>query len=56
LGYGVLIYFGYPQAHEDAERAVRVGLGLIAAVSGLKTRAIGWGDAQIGILDAKGKV
>jgi hypothetical protein len=40
LGDGVLIYFGYPQAHEDdAERAVRAGLELIAAVTGLKTAA-----------------
>ncbi len=40
MGDGVLVYFGYPQAHEDdAERAVRVGLELIAAVAGLKTRA-----------------
>ena len=40
MGDGVLIYFGYPQAHEDdAERAVRVGLELVAAVSGLKTHA-----------------
>jgi class 3 adenylate cyclase/tetratricopeptide (TPR) repeat protein len=39
LGDGVLVYFGYPQAHEDdAERAVRAGLDLIAAVEGLKTR------------------
>ena len=38
MGDGVLVYFGYPQAHEDdAERAVRAGLGLIAAVGGLKT-------------------
>jgi len=37
LGDGVLIYFGYPQAHEDdAERAVRAGLELIVAVSALK--------------------
>ena len=37
MGDGVLIYFGYPQAHEDdAERAVRAGLELIAAVSELK--------------------
>ena len=37
MGDGVLIYFGYPQAHEDdAERAVRAGLDLIAAVSALK--------------------
>jgi class 3 adenylate cyclase len=40
LGDGVLVYFGYPQAHEDdAERAVRTGMELIAAVTGLKTRA-----------------
>jgi class 3 adenylate cyclase len=39
LGDGVLVYFGYPQAHEDdAERAVRSGLELIAAVGGLETR------------------
>ena len=38
MGDGVLVYFGYPQAHEDdAERAVRAGLELIAAVSALKT-------------------
>jgi class 3 adenylate cyclase len=35
---GVLIYFGYPQAHEnDAERTVRAGLELIAAVTALKS-------------------
>ena len=40
LGDGVLVYFGYPQAHEDdAERAVRAGLELVAAVSDLKTHA-----------------
>jgi len=40
LGDGALVYFGYPQAHEDdAERAVRAGLELIAAVPGLKTCA-----------------
>ena len=34
MGDGVLVYFGYPQAHEDdAERAVRAGLELIQAVS-----------------------
>ena len=37
IGDGVLIYFGYPEAHEDdAERALRAGLELVAAVSGLK--------------------
>jgi class 3 adenylate cyclase len=40
MGDGVLIYFGYPQAHEDdAERAVRSGLELVVAVGGLKTHA-----------------
>jgi class 3 adenylate cyclase len=38
MGDGVLIYFGYPQAHEhDTERAVRAGLELIAAVTALKS-------------------
>ncbi len=36
MGDGVLVYFGYPHAHEDdAERAVRVGLEMIASVSAL---------------------
>src|SRR5499427_5870660 len=40
MGDGVLVYFGYPEAHEDdAERAVRAGLELIAAVIALKTPA-----------------
>ena len=40
MGDGVLIYFGYPQAHEDdAERAVRAGLELVATVGELKTHA-----------------
>jgi class 3 adenylate cyclase len=38
MGDGVLIYFGYPEAHEDdAERAVRAGLAVIDAVGGLET-------------------
>ena len=38
MGDGVLVYFGYPEAHEDdAERAVRAGLELITAVTSLKT-------------------
>ena len=37
MGDGVVIYFGYPQAHEDdAERAVRAGLEIIASVTALK--------------------
>ena len=40
MGDGVLVYFGYPQAHEDdADRAVRAGLALVAAVGELKTHA-----------------
>jgi class 3 adenylate cyclase/predicted ATPase len=40
MGDGVLVYFGYPQAHEDdAERAVRAGLELVAVVGALKTHA-----------------
>ena len=36
MGDGVLVYFGYPQAHEDdAERAVRAGLALVDAVKQL---------------------
>ena len=40
FGDGVVVFFGYPQAHEDdAERAVRAGLQVVAAVAGLRTRA-----------------
>src|SRR5262245_64083416 len=36
LGDGVLVYLGYPQAHEDdAHRAVRTGLGIFAAMGDL---------------------
>jgi class 3 adenylate cyclase len=38
MGDGVLAYFGWPRAHEDeAERAVRAGLAITAAVAGLGT-------------------
>ncbi len=41
MGDGVLAYFGYPQAHEDdAERAVRAGLGAIDAVSRLDVKSV----------------
>ncbi|MBR0695170.1 adenylate/guanylate cyclase domain-containing protein [Bradyrhizobium lablabi] len=40
IGDGILAYFGYPCAHEDdAERAVRAGLDVIAAIGTLETRA-----------------
>ena len=39
LGDGLLVYFGYPQAHEDdAQRAVRAGLGMVEAMGQLNTR------------------
>ncbi|PZD72706.1 Adenylate cyclase 1 [Acaryochloris thomasi RCC1774] len=39
LGDGLLIYFGYPQAHEDdAQRAVRGGLGILEAIERLNRR------------------
>jgi class 3 adenylate cyclase len=39
LGDGLLVYFGYPQAHEDdAQRAVRAGLGIIEAMGTLNTQ------------------
>jgi len=50
LGDGVLVYFGYPAAHEDdAERAVRAGLALITAIRRLKLRPEIALDARVGI-------
>jgi class 3 adenylate cyclase/predicted ATPase len=50
MGDGVLIYLGYPQAHEDdAERAVRAGLALVEAVPTLKTGAATGLRVRIGI-------
>ena len=49
MGDGVLIYFGYPQAHEDdAERAVRAGLGIIDAVARLDVQSVKL-QARVGI-------
>jgi class 3 adenylate cyclase/predicted ATPase len=49
MGDGVLVYFGYPQAHEDdAERAVRAGLAMIDAVSRLDVRSVKL-QARVGI-------
>ncbi len=46
LGDGLLVYFGYPQAHEDdAQRAVRAGLGIVEAVGRLKAG----GDQQLSV-------
>jgi class 3 adenylate cyclase len=41
MGDGVLVYFGYPQAHEDdAEHAVRAGIEVVRAVAQLKSGAL----------------
>jgi class 3 adenylate cyclase/predicted ATPase len=46
MGDGVLVYFGYPRAHEDdAERAVRAGLGVIDTVGRLDLKL----QARVGI-------
>src|SRR5215831_4746750 len=49
MGDGVLVYFGYPRAHEDdAERAVRAGLGVIDAVGRLDAKSVQL-QARVGI-------
>ncbi len=49
MGDGVLVYFGFPQAHEDdAEQAVRAGLGAIDAVSRLEVKSVKL-QARVGI-------
>src|SRR5262245_59836523 len=50
LGDGILVYFGFPLAHEDdAERAVSAGLAAVAAVDGLKARVAVQLRARVGI-------
>ena len=50
MGDGVLAYFGFPRAHEDdAERAVRAGLAIAAAVAKLETRAKETLKVRIGV-------
>jgi predicted ATPase/class 3 adenylate cyclase len=49
-GEELLVYFGYPQAHEDnAERAVRTGLGIIAGIARLNTRLQREGGIRLGV-------
>src|SRR5690349_13684096 len=65
-GDGILAYFGYPRAHEDdAERTVRSGLDIIAAIARLETRAgeplsvrigIATGIVVVGDLGGEGKL
>lgn len=48
LGDGILVYFGYPQAHEDdARRAVKAGLGIVEAVGQLNRRQEPLGGVQL---------
>jgi class 3 adenylate cyclase len=50
FGDGVLAYFGFPRAHEDdAERAARAGLDVVAAVAKLETRTTEFLKVRIGI-------
>ena len=50
MGDGVLVYFGYPQAHEDdAERAVRAGLSLVKSIGQLNTAGGEPLSARVGI-------
>jgi class 3 adenylate cyclase/predicted ATPase/energy-coupling factor transporter ATP-binding protein EcfA2 len=50
LGDGLLVYFGYPAAHEDdAARAVRAGLGIVEALRALNPRLLYPLQVRIGI-------
>jgi class 3 adenylate cyclase len=50
LGDGLLVYFGYPQAHEDdAQRAVRAGLGMVAAIGQLNATLTQEHDVQLAV-------
>jgi class 3 adenylate cyclase len=50
LGDGLLVYFGYPQAHEDdAQRAVRTGLSLLDAMQALRERLAQDKDVHVAV-------
>jgi class 3 adenylate cyclase len=50
LGDGLLVYFGYPTAHEDdARRAVYTGLGIVQAIATLNTRLAAQSGAQLAV-------
>lgn len=50
MGDGVLVYFGYPRAHEnDAERAARAGLDLVAAISTLVPEKVSAGSLELAV-------
>jgi class 3 adenylate cyclase len=45
-----MVYFGWPEAHEDdAERAVRAGLGIIDEVAALHRRLVGQHDVKLSV-------
>jgi class 3 adenylate cyclase/predicted ATPase len=50
LGDGLLVYFGYPQAHEDdAQRAIRTGLGIVEVMATLNSRLAQRQDVRLAI-------
>jgi class 3 adenylate cyclase len=50
LGDGLLVYFGYPRAHEDdAQRAVRAGIGVVEALGQLNTVLARERGVQLGV-------
>jgi len=50
LGDGLVVYFGYPQAHEDdAERAVRAGLAIVDAIASLNNRFAGEHSVRLAV-------
>ena len=50
LGDGLLVYFGYPTAHEDdARRAVHTGLGIVQAIATLNTRLAAQYGVQLAV-------
>lgn len=54
MGDGAMVYFGYPQAHEDdAERAVRAGLGILQGLTELNRKLVSAGqpalEARVGL-------
>src|SRR5271168_19159 len=50
MGDGALVYFGYPQAHEDdAERAIRAGLALIDAMTAIRLSVPAVPQVRVGI-------
>jgi class 3 adenylate cyclase/predicted ATPase len=50
MGDGALVYFGYPEAHEDdAERAIRAGLALIDAMAAMRPAIPTLPQVRVGI-------